>query len=482
MEDTILDQESILDSRLTTFLQKEIRNHEHAFKHPHIKKFRLCGSQRALSASPAIFLVTKGTQTSNTFCGLSRCHSSWGCPTCTPKRMAEYGTRIAAAIDALKTKYNQTACMITLTLPHKRWMKIEDAYTILQNSWRQFARAKRSTKIKTYTLKKTLGEDKRAVGVAGEQHSYKINLGAAYSKMCSELNNKHTVRVYEFTWSKMNGWHPHIHMLFWVPTPLLQRVGDWEKDLNEQWWKITKVEATKYYHEKFPDEHETTELVINSLYSDRKHEIQPSVTISKDKYGKIRPVESSHYISGWGGDMEVSNERKFKRAAEGHYSPYQILAEAYKNRDNAEKKDYWLNLYFDYLKVTHGRRRVQVSKSGINKIAADWMLTEQWVEVLKKKHTDADTASWKVVCWFSDEQWARISFYLIQSRILEIAHLDDARERIKAILNEYDIQLEKSFSPHWFQKFFEKTTIHSLNDETATKLQQISRPCTKRSA
>ena len=462
-------QDAHEDSRLTTFLQKELSEINRQGNHARqFKAKRLCGSQRNLKTSPAVFLLTNGAK--SYYYGLNRCNSSWGCPTCTPRRMAQYGTRIAAMIDALKAKYKQSACMITFTVPHRKWMNINDIYQILQDTWREYSRQYRTSRTKKYTLKKNVDEDKRAVGKKGETREYEIKLSnTSYAALREKFQIVHNVRVYEFTWGP-NGWHPHIHALFWIPEHLFDQLNlSWSKTLSDEWLNTCKKIMYKHYVKKNPDNAEKIKGIVDELFNERQYKHR-AVYFSADNNGKILRVKSSHYISGWGGDMEVCNERKMKRAAEGHYSPLQILQEAYKHRKDkdATEKNYWLNLYLDFIKVTFGHRRVQFSKSGLNKIAADWMQTNTWQEVLKKKFTDAGTDTRKVVYWFCDEQWQQISFHHLSTKLLDLSLLPDAKEQIEHLLLEYDIQW--TTTKHWFEKFLENITSIDYFDGLGKKL------------
>lgn len=449
---TLIDDRNISDNRLLMFLQKKIQ--EISPNNPLLKKFHLCGAQRVITA-PAIFLLNNGEKAH--YYGLARCHSSWGCPVCTAKKMAEYGTRIAAAIDALKIRYNMSAFMMTFTIPHAKWMSIRDSYEILQNTWRAFTRGSRRAKYRqVYTLKKNVGEDGRAVGKAGEQKIYMKNYRAPFTTMINELGITHNVRVYEFTWSPKHGWHPHIHSLWWLPDKNFDKLNDdWEGRLLEDWWRIARRETVRYFNKKFPDQDEENESIVDDIYIDwRKYPKtgHRSVFFSKDKNGKVRRIESSHYISGWGGDTELTHQRKEKHAADGHFTPHEILQKAYDNPNDPQ----WIYLYLDYLKITFGHRRIMFSpKTGLNKIALDWMKTNEWAEVLKKKFTDKDAAKpWKVVAWFSDEQWQEITFLELQTKLLEMSFMPDARQEIKDFLLQFNIRL--SAEKHYYEKVFEK--------------------------
>lgn len=432
------------DNRLQHMLQKYLT--KHYINDPLLKRFRLCGSRLLEQVSPAVFVV-KSANKSRLY-GIACCHNSWGCPRCTAKRMAENGVAIGAAIDALKTKYHESAFMITLTIPHRRWMNISDTFTILKNSWRAFSK---NTGRIAVTHQYTLKTDK--AGKKGTVVEYSKHLRNPLANMRYELDIKHSVRAYEFTWSPENGWHPHIHLLYWVPDAKFDKLNDgWEEKLVEFWWDICKKETLKYYNEKYPDQPETNASVTESIFNPRLKYPKTghrNIYFSKDCTGKVKRSASSEYISGWGGDNELTNDRKEKRASDGHYSPRQILEQAFYNQTEQDRNK-WLKLYVEYLKTVYGSKRVHFStRSGITAIIKEWKQTNAWTEAVKKKVTKKAPEKWKVVCWFDKEQWSQICFENLNSdkplivEILKLAIEKKGKEKIATLLQQYDIQLHK---------------------------------------
>lgn len=452
--------ELIADSRLLTFLQKHITEN-----HPNtqtLKKYRYCGSQFIPTIAPAVFVISNQKQSRIT--GVARCHSSWGCPICTPKRMAEYGSRIACAIDALKSKYKMQPFMMTCTIPHHKWMDIKATYTILQNTWRKFSKECNPIRTAQYILKKNVTEDGRAVGIAGTKVTYRKTYRAPFPNMRKQLEITHNIRVYEFTWSENNGWHPHIHALFWLPTKNFSKLNDgWEQKLADYWWNLAEKEALKYYAEKYPDKQNQYKSMVQHIFNEYRRLPKSghrTIYFSKYKNGKVRPITSSQYLNDWGGDMELANGTKQKTAADGHYTPHELLETAYKDPTQREK---FMNLYLDYLKITFGKRRIMFSpKTGLNKIIQEWRKTNTWFETLKKKLMAKDAGNWKVVAWFTSEQWLQICYNYLQADIMELSILPDAREQIAHFLLQYNIKV--STKKHHDEDFMNNTlfenTIH----------------------
>lgn len=390
-----------------------------------------CGSQvfHALGWKPSVCVVNRvSMQTGEVqpkFWGNTHCHSPWSCPYCSPRVMAKKGENIAAAIDALAAQ-NQKAVMITFTMPHDGLMSCADVLSIFKETWRLFTRSGNGKKHrKQYTLRST-----------NQQVVYEISLKHSYGRCRHELGIKHHVKVWEFTWGPINGWHPHIHALFWIPAENFEKIIDYEADLNKYWKHSILRTAEKLFGKEYVTKH----------FPDWKFDWQ-SVTISKDKYGRPRQQTSSNYLSGWTGDKEMTCSENQKVAHEGHYTPAQILKRAY---DEPENRDEWLTLYKEYAETTRGVRRVEFSKTRgekcLNQIIREWKLSAPYKETLKKKSTDSETVL-GVVVWFKESQWLQICYlermhgYEIKSQILKFALETNGRKLIEDFLRQYDIDI-----------------------------------------
>lgn len=490
-------QDSISDNRLHAYLQRYINKND-LFNHA-LKGIKFCG-HTVLKEHNAVFVITNDKEAR--YSTLIRCHSAWSCPYCSPRVMAQKGTDIACAIDALATWYNEQAAMITFTLPHDSFMSCSDAYQILHDTWRLFtSRGRVASRKKTYVLKadvtdenKSYSEsgyymtdkvatrvskltgnviknghassrgtknqfDKRAVGKKGEVRECTVKLSDPWASCRSELSFNHFVRVYEFTYGD-NGWHPHIHMLAWVPKENLQRFTEYEDRFLQRWWVCAKRAALKYWNKKYPDRVEENKTRVESIYADYKMSSQDghsSVYLSKDDKGMVIAQKSSHYISGWSGNMELTGSCNAKKAKEGHYTPFQMLA---MSCANAAKEAIFMPLFIDYAITTKGHRRVEFSsRTGITDIIKKWKQSEQYIITVKKKFTDTNSARWKVVAWFDKEQWYDICEWdittdeEIRKTILELARAPDPWLAIAEYVINFGVKLHDREHPS--QRSFE---------------------------
>lgn len=466
--------DEIQDNRALAFLQRYISTTQNDEIQRKLKGIIYCGSQAIVLPHeyPAVYVVKNDKTEETKITNIITCHSAWCCPRCSARVMGEKGARIAAAIDALAKWQNLYPMMITFTLPHTAKMDCNETYEILRNTWRRFMRDGKRTQKRRYTLKTTVGEtknksygeeyqtktskncgtknefDKRAVGTAGEIREYIVH-SSKWCKFRDELDIKHFVRAYEFTWGE-NSWHPHIHALFWTHKNNFKKITAYEKDIFEYWWKCAKTEALKFYNQKSPDQKDKNKNFVNLLFGDFRKEPNGehrSLYISKDKNGEARKISSSIYICGWGGDAELTGSVHIKEAKNGHYTPFQMLELAQKNAAEREK---WMKLFLEYAVATRGHRRVEFSNTGLRSIIEKWRLTEDYQESVKKKYMERAQGSWQLVVWFKEQQWKQICYIdwqtdeEIKANILELARAPNGKELIEQYLLLFEIDITRN--------------------------------------
>lgn len=399
-----------------------------------LKGFRMCGSRviHQMGAQPAVFVVRVSydnhADTSHFF-GNAYCKSTWACPYCTARIMAERSTRIAAAIDALDAQ-NQYSIMFTFTMPHLAFMSCEESFQILKAAWRHFVRGANHG----YETRKHKLND-------GTVTTYKIRK-SEYGVLREELNIRHCVRVYEFTHGR-NGWHPHIHMLVWIPKENFSKVTDYEANLNKAWMHALRFKAKQYWREHYPDlDDAAIEARLQTVFSFSSN--HAGLKISKNPDGTPRRTTSAQYISGWKAHEELTRT-DLKKANKGHYTPHQIIDKAIAAK-TAEERDKWLALYAEYALATKGSRRIEISNSGLNKIIDAWLAEHPHVQYIEKK-TMANPTAATMVCWFNENQWWFIcnciepEVYDIRAQILERARLPDGKSQIEQLLLGYGLDI-----------------------------------------
>lgn len=364
-----------------------------------------------------------------------RCHSVWACPYCAPRVMAKKATDIACAIDALSKWHNQSAIMITFTLPHWRFASCKDTLTILSQAWRMFSRAGNRAGFGKYTRKDG------TIAIKGK---------APFGKFRQDLNITHSIKVYEVTWSEANGWHPHIHALYWVPNKNWDKILQYEKELSDYWWHCCKFCGERYLKAAHPEQYEK---YFQAVYNDNKKSKHASLWISKD-HGKPIKQKSSMYIAGWSADAEMCGGHKTKKGnvddnGVKHYSMHELIEEAYDMREFPSVSNKFLKLYCEYAAATRTRRRVEFSsRSGITKIISKWKMSQTYMESVKKKLAEKPQKDWRVVVWFDQYQWSIIcNEDGLFDKVLEMAVANDiiaARREIAKYLLLYGIRLDEN--------------------------------------
>ena len=440
-----MNEQPISDNRLKVFWQKWL--HKNPNKLPNLK---FCGHRviKQHGTQTGVLILKNDADNETKFFGATACNSTWACPTCTARVMSKRANDISCAIDALKKKHGQTAVMITFTLPHFKNMSCKDIFTIFLQTWRLFVRSgNHSSRSFTYTVKTDSKVDNYK---AGDKRTYKKG-NDAYGKFREELEIKHVIKAYEFTWGE-NSWHPHIHALFFIPNQNFKKVLDYEESLKNRWYHVGKKVATDYYVKSYGLGHRAEALeFIESLYPEWKKDYHSGVTISKNADGSARKVSSSWYISGWGADHELTGEKhKQKQALEGHMTPHQIIQHAYEVKNtNPEESEQYLKLYREYAETTFGHKRVDMSAhSGLTKIIREWKQTTDYKETYLKKNLHKENR-WKVVYWFTESQWSRICYLesqiddYIKPQILELARAPNGKELIIEFLEKYSIEENK---------------------------------------
>jgi hypothetical protein len=131
--------------------------------------------------------------------GIERCASIWACPVCAAVVRAERAAEIQRAVE-LHQGRGGSLVFVTLTMRHS----VDDPLKVTLNAaikgWQDLLRGKAW---KTH---------QERYGVTGY------------------------VRAVEITHGRENGWHPHIHALFFVDQPLTEEeTGQWETSMFDRW-------------------------------------------------------------------------------------------------------------------------------------------------------------------------------------------------------------------------------------------------------
>jgi len=448
-------QQEIYDARLQHYLKKIIAELPRE-KQDLVKSIRLCNSRimPQPNVEPAVFLLRSDAHGGQAkFFGQMTCKNPWACPHCSSMMMVKYKEKIASALDALRDESRKGdermfGFMITFTIPHLRFQSCREVTDILYNSYREMFR-------NAWNKKRTTADGK---------HRYFSPMNAFI------VDNDITwyVRCAEYTWSQKNGWHPHFHVIFWMPRSRVKNfdVQKWQKKLNDAWATYVEREMIKYWKENNLYQSQDLESKAKCLlaYMDEEKKLckNPAIKISVDKDGKLLEALSSDYLCGWGSDSELTGNYQKKASHKDHLTPYQILEKA------ADGDLKMKNLYLEYLfQVTRKpvHHRVDL-KAGLMKIISAWRQTEGYKSAMKKKQ--GEPTMWELVCWFSKSQWYRLSDENLSSPVLSnIMYLAaiNRKDLLESYLQVFEITLIER--PHFFGNHVENIFNNRTKEDLA---------------
>lgn len=365
---------------------------QHEFKSVVTKSFMRCHRYIIPSVNNNVYIVAKGDKSH--FNGLTRCSNKWVCPSCSARDMSNFASDLACAIEALKSEY--AAIMITATVPHIKNESFDVVYKRLHSVWRKLI-ARRSSK--------------RHID--------------GFSRFWRDCGVKYYAYAVETTYG-VNGWHPHIHALFWVKRSKLRDVALYEDDMKSRFARFVQEDWRATYNDN---------RVLNVSNTN-------TICISKDKDGNIREQLSSMYVSGWQADHEISGNVQRKASNNGHMSIYQLTVAAY-NGDNDAK-----SALRELCKSTIGKKRHCLS-NGLPAVIRLYKQTQSYIKFIAQKKSDATT---EIVFYFNFEQWCVICCeefcrgISIKSTLLRLATQPNARRCIVDYLLEFGINVEDNLA------------------------------------
>lgn len=382
--------DDVHSAMLAQWLKKKIRSHPY-----YSYKLRLLANCMTYAdAKQGVQIISNGRD--SRIIGPRACQHSWACPECTARIMRKYSTRIAAAIDALSKK-GYAATMFTFTVFHSTMMSCEDTFLLLNKAWNIFNKNKTWSKKRKEPIKKTQKNNVKG-------NTYKSC--GAWSRFYQEFGCNHTVKTLETTYGN-HGWHPHIHMLIWVKNEDLQKLADWEEELNKD-WAVAVDKAAKIIYKENEHAYEVRKFLESK--TDREDSEHLGLFISKTTDGKIKRWSSGDYLCGWGGENELTG-LGMKTARKDNMTPFQMLEKAHDlETTDITQSNKLIELYltFAYTVIKYRISRIQFSRTGLKAIINTHLQTEEFKAVIKKKKESLHIAPYRNIAWFTKKQWSDI--------------------------------------------------------------------------
>ncbi|MBN1607841.1 MAG: protein rep [Polyangiaceae bacterium] len=138
------------------------------------------------------------------FTGVLRCGSVWQCPVCAMQIRAERGHEVEQAVVAWGPA---RVAMLTLTVRHGLGHDLCKVRRGVANAYRRLTR------------------------------------GAPWKRLCQRFGLRHSIRALEVTHGEHHGWHPHLHVLWFVERPLSEaKYAEAKVWLSQRWRECVEHE------------------------------------------------------------------------------------------------------------------------------------------------------------------------------------------------------------------------------------------------
>lgn len=248
-------------------------------------------------------------------------------PVDSPKQMFLYRLRIQRCI-AWGYSLGFVPVMMTLTLFH-RWHPLKGLLNVLSKAWNYFFTGTRMA----------------------TRRAEKIGLVAYIRRAEETINNKS--RRDDGSCGYNSGWHPHYHVILFVPRDKVSVLSSMEDEFRDAWVQAVNRYFELEFGEKIPSSYESS-FRRHGLFFSRcfdSHNVQSNELV--DDKPEVRPplrhVDDSEYVAKifgceantlYSGDSELTST-----GVKGSIIPFDLLCE-----DTAENNDLWV----EYALATKG--------------------------------------------------------------------------------------------------------------------------------
>ena len=243
-------------SRKQTF---DILNAKIEYKLLHGKSVYYCGNPRSVDNS----ILVETDKSSSIISGLIHCNSIYQCNVCQQRILARKQLELETINDGY-IKSGGSVYLVSLTVKHDK----TDSFEFL------------------------LGSSKTNTGILGA-YSYLVSKDRKFQNLLKKYNVEMSCRAFESTWGKINGFHAHIHALFYMKQ------------------KLTNEELNSFQEE------------LHFLWSRSVDKV--GLKVPNIKHG-VNVKDGSHagkYIAKWSCSNELSSGQ-FKEAKNGNYTINQL--------------------------------------------------------------------------------------------------------------------------------------------------------------
>ena len=270
--------------------------------------------------------------------GLAMCGSVWTCPVCSARISKYKSNELAKGVEIWQARGGDVR-MVTFTMRHHAGQSLKDSIRDIRSAYREYQSGRGWIEIK---------KDFSIVGV---------------------------ITALEITYSKLNGWHPHLHALFFLKEKL--DVDLLETVLQDRW-------------------------LFKLGHYDREGLEGVACVVSRSD-GQV-----ASYVSKWGLQAELTG---FEAKISENLKPYQLL-------DLYEKGYEWAGrLWVEYAEAMKGRRQLGWSRGLRDLLGLGQELPD---ETIAEQEPDAE-----IVVSFTFEDWLKVVRFGLLVDLLELIEVGD---------------------------------------------------------
>ncbi len=292
------------------------------------------------------------------FRGLSECGLVWRCPICSMKIMQGRQQQLYDYITE-HNKTNREVGFVTLTIPHKKKDSLEDTLKKLNTNYNK--------------LQNTRWFIKQRVKFIGQ------------------------VKALEITYGNINGWHPHLHILYFYNDVTKDEISEFQKELIDRWVVFRDNNAKR-------------------IGQDEK--------IAYDN-------DIAEYMGKWDVVKEVTAEIIKKSSG---VTPFQMLKKvALKDYKNPNQRHFYRCMFREYVAVTKGKHRLAISPK----------LSKEYPQVKNKTDEELlkDVKIEEILLKIQYIIWLQIARKKLQPHVIN-SYLKSGFDGIASLLELYNIDFD----------------------------------------
>ncbi len=315
-------------------------------------RLRVCcivPAPRTDGGSSGVKVLHSSAHSSAHYGGLMRCGSVWACPVCSRKISAKRAVELGRVIDWWRVSMAGLVALCTYTIAHGRHDDLAALLAAVKRAYRSMTKSRR------------------------------------YVSLMASYGLSHTVRALEVTCGLLNGWHPHLHVLF-----LLSSVLD-EAAVN------------------------ALQAELFGLWSVELQRVGLSCSAERGVKLDVRDGAIGDYVSKYASKWSAADElarANTKRGRHNNYAPFDLLRQVLLTGESQ-----FAEWFSEYARVFKGQRHLVYSK-GLAAAAGLVVVSDD--QLVELEEEDA-----VLLATLGEREWAAVRKCGARGQVLEVARSGD---------------------------------------------------------